>query len=99
MRRRWLVAVAALVSLSASCSGGPIRSASATETSTYEARGSVASAAPAFDQIGGCNEATFWAVNHEETVAVEIRTAVPIDRGRVIEFDLAGPGETLVLDL
>jgi len=29
---------------------------------------------PVFDQTGGCSEATFWAVNDEETVGLEVRT-------------------------
>lgn len=53
-------------------------------------------AQPAFDQTGGCNEATFWAANDGGTIALHIRTTVPMDRARTVEVDLARPGETLV---
>jgi len=82
--------------MSVSCSGVPNSADTTTATSPEEASEAAPPRMPVFDQTGGCSEATFWAVNDEETVGLEVRTVVPIDRAKVVEVDLARPSETFV---
>lgn len=96
MRRPVVLAAAVLITMSVSCSGVPNSAGTTTANSPEEASEAAPPRMPVFDQTGGCSEATFWAVNDEETVGLEVRTVVPIDRAKVVEVDLARPGETFV---
>ena len=87
--------------VSAACSNG---SNSASNTTGPSAINSIARPdststppTPIFDRTGGCNEAVFWAVNADETVALRISTTVPEDRS-TSRFDLTNPdGPTVEL--
>lgn len=97
MKRRVVLATAVLITMSVSCSDSPNSAGTTTSSiSPEEPSESTPPTTPVFGQTGGCNEATFWAVNDEETVGLEVRTIVPIDRAKVVEVDLAKPGETFV---
>ena len=96
MRRPVVLAAAVLTTMSVSCSDPPNSAGTTTATFTEEASQAEPPRTPVFDQTGGCNEATFWAVNDDQTVGLDVRTIVPIDRAKVVEVDLAKPGETFV---